>query len=91
MSLSINASSQTQWIGIINLNGTDAICKYEQTIPQMIEKLLLPVPMQTTQGPMELEPLLNFMVPPNDTAFAKSHLLVSLQSSLRSPFIPSQS
>jgi len=80
MSLSTNASSQTQWIGIINLNGPDAICK-----------LLLPVPMQTTQGPTELEPLLNFMVSPNDTTFAKSHLLVSLQSSLRSPFIPSQS
>jgi len=54
-------------------------------------KRLLPVPMQTTQGPTELEPLLHFMVPPNDTTFAKSHLLVSLQSSLPSPFIPSQS
>jgi len=53
--------------------------------------LLLPVPMQTTQGPTKLEPLLNFMVPPHDTTFAKSQLLVSLQSSRRSPFIPSQS
>jgi len=29
MLLSINASSQTQWIGIISLNGPDVICKYE--------------------------------------------------------------
>jgi len=61
-----------------NLNGPDVICKQEpsdefctcltsKTLKLLSTRLLLPVPMQTTQGPRELEPLLNFMVPPNDT------------------------